>query len=119
MARLEKSPYSIQVGSETRIVQLNESSYKDIAQYVGLRAIAGKAPDGAKHGNVSQLLLDGQIAKVRISYIKTVGNTQRYRTADIICDLDNYKTAIGILPGKTYRSSKIISAFIPRRRKLG
>lgn len=115
MARIERESYSMKVGSEVRILKL-PNVYDDIAQYVGLTKITGAAPAGAGHGNEAQLLLDGQAARIRISY-KTTKN--QYRTSDIICDLDNYKSALGTLPNKKYRGNTIIDAFVPRRRRLG
>ncbi len=114
MARIQRESYSMKVGSEVKILKL-PNVYDGIAQYVGLTKITGAAPTGAGHGNEAQLLLDGQAARIRISYKKD----GKYRTSDIICDLDNYKSALGTLPNKQYRGSAIIDAYVPRRRRLG
>ena len=118
MARLPKDPYTLKVGSQTVVIQLPKF-YDDIATYVGVTKITGTAPADAGKGSVSRLLRDAQIAKVRVSYKKVIGGVAKYRTQDIICDLDKFKTALGTLPGKTFRDSKIEDAYIPRRRRLG
>jgi len=115
MARLPRATYSLKVGTATVLLNLPQV-YDDIGTYVGLSKVPGTAPDDASYGQVSDLLRNAQIARLRISYRNAAG---KYRTADVICDLDKYKSAIGTLPGKTYRTSKIIDAFIPRRRRLG
>jgi hypothetical protein len=114
MAKLPRATYTLKVGTSTVAVKLPDA-YDGIASVVGLTKVTTVAAD-ASHGDVSHLLRDAQIARVRISYRNTAG---KYRTADIICDLDNYKSALGTLPGKPYRGSTIIDAFVPRRRRLG
>ncbi len=114
MARLPRATHTIKVGNAIVGVKLPDV-YGSIGGLVGVNKVA-TLPGDASHGSVSRLLLDGQIARVRISYRNAAG---KYRTADVICDLDNLKSAIGTLPGKSYRQSTIIDAFIPRRRRLG
>lgn len=118
MAKLPRDPYTLRVGTQIVVVQLPQF-YDDIANYVGLTKLTGVAPADAGKGNVSNLLRDAQIARIRVSYKKVVGGVAKFRTQDIICDLDNYKTALGTLPNKAFRGSKIEDAYIPRRRRLG
>lgn len=121
MARLPRATHKIDVGGTDVLVKLPDvysATGSDVGQYVGVtKVVSGTTlSTGAQNGSVSNLLLNGQIARVRISYRNSAG---KYRTADLICDLDKYKTAIGTLPGKNYRGFKIIDAFIARRRRVG
>jgi hypothetical protein len=114
MARLPRVTHTLKVGTSVVAVKLPEV-YDNILADVGL-AKPAIVPADASHGSISALLRDAQIARIRVSYRNGAG---KYRTADIVCDLEKYKTALGTLPGKTYRGFKIIDAFIARRRRLG
>jgi hypothetical protein len=118
-ARLPRATHVIKVGNNPVLVRLPDvysGTGSTIGTAVGVTKLAGEPPAGAQQGKISELQLNGQVAKIRISYRNAAG---KYRTADVICDLDNYKTAIGTLPTKQYRGSNIIEAYIPRRRRLG
>lgn len=114
----DREPFSIKVGDQYKVVQL-PNYYSEVSQYLGLNKISGIVPANYGKGSSSQLMLDGQAAKVRISWKLTIGNKKKYRTTDLLCDLDNYKTALGTLPGKSFRGTKIVEAYVPRRRRLG
>lgn len=118
-SRLPRASHIVRVGTKDVVVKLPDvysANGSDIGTYVGVTKVTGSVSADTSNGRVSNLLLDAQIARIRISYRNAAG---KYRTADIICDLDKYKSAIGTLPGKNYRGSKIIDAFIGRRRRLG
>lgn len=117
MARLPRATHVIKVGTTSVLIKLPDVYSSDgstIGTAVGVTKLAGEPPAEAQHGRISELKLNGQIAEIRISYRNAAG---KYRTADVICDLDNYKTAMGTLPTKKYRGFNIIDAYIARRRR--
>lgn len=112
MAKLERKTYVVTVGTSKVGVKL-PTYYDTLVNYTGVKVSAN---DQVQTGHVGDLLAAGQIARIRISYRSALG---KYRTADIVTDLNSFKTALGTLPGKDFRGGKIIDAFIPRRRRLG
>lgn len=91
--------------------------YDKIGNIVGVKKVGTDDQGKYQTGDVDGLLRAGQIIKLTLSIKVTASNKRRRNT--IICDLDNVKSAIGALPGKTYNGGEIIDAYFPTRRRLG
>lgn len=91
------------IGSAMGITKLNgteEITAEDVSLEVG---------DGIKNG---------QLVRLRLSYEDTTDNNRR-KTANVICPIDKAAGAVVALLAKTYKSSDVKSAAVPRRRRLG
>jgi hypothetical protein len=111
---LPKVPHIVGSGSSAVIIALPDV-YGSIGSAVGVNKLTGARPDGASGATVRSAMRDGSVIKVRISYME---GTKR-RTSDILCSVDDIKTALSILPGKTYASQTVKTAYFPRRMRLG
>lgn len=72
-------------------------------------------PDKYDTVTVSDGLKNGVLVRLRISYDDGTKN----KSARIICPVDKAKVAICALLGKIYKGKIVVSAGIPRRRRLG
>lgn len=68
------------------------------------------------------LLADGRAVKVRTR--RKASNTNKYYTTDFIISVDSLNAAMADLEGKTFATKptttgEIISAYFPRKRRLG
>jgi len=86
--------------------------YDGIASAVGIRQDTGDPPDIVMGAN--DLVRNGQAIRIRISYPS--GTRAKYGT--VLCAIDEAKTAVGNLIGKTYRGGTIKTAGFPTRRRL-
>lgn len=111
---LEREAHIVGSGSDAVIIALPDV-YSNISGAVGVSKLTGDKPDGATGSTVSLAKRSGLVVPIRISYLE--GTKRRYTT--IICSLDKVKTAISELPGKTYNTFKIKTAYFPRRMRLG
>ncbi|MBC1236185.1 hypothetical protein [Nostoc sp. 2RC] len=111
---LEREAHIVGSGSDAVVISLPDV-YSNIESVVGVKKLTGDKPDGATGSTVSLAKKSGLVVPIRISYIE--GTKRRYTT--IICALDKVKTAVAELPGKTYNTFKIKTAYFPRRMRLG
>lgn len=111
---LPKVPHVVGTGSNAVIIALPDV-YGSIGSSVGVNKLTGDRPAGASSATVKSAMKDGSAIKVRISYME---GTKR-RTSDILCSVEDIKVALPLLPGKTYSSQTIKTAYFPRRMRLG
>ncbi len=111
---LPKVPHIVGTGASAVIIALPDV-YDSIGSAVGINKLTGDRPDGASGATIRSAMRDGSAIKVRISYME---GTKR-RTSDVLCCVDNIKTALPLLTGKTYASQTIKTAYFPRRMRLG
>lgn len=107
-------PHKVVVGTTSVGVYLLDE-YSSIGPLVGVTKVSD-TDIPAISGTVSDLVRRGAIARLKIGYEGTGG---RRKYAHIICDLDKVKTAVSTLPGKSFKSGTIKSAFFGQRRRLG
>ena len=72
-------------------------------------------PDDYDSLTIGEGLKAGMLLRMRISY----EDGTKTKSARIVCPIDKAKAAKASLLGKTYKGKNIISAGIPRRRRLG
>ena len=65
--------------------------------------------------DLSDILKSGQLVRIAITY----GTTTARKKASLVCDLNNLATALSNLPGKQYKGQTILTAYMPRRVRLG
>lgn len=111
---IKRIPHLVGTGGNAVVVSIPDL-YDSIGSVVGVAKLTGEPPDGAGGGEVSDLMKNGQAIRIRIAY--KIGTKRK--TADILCAVDKIKTAIHALPSKTFNGGDVISAFFPRRRRLG
>lgn len=107
-------PHKIVVGTTSVGVYLLDE-YGSINTVVGVTKVSD-TDIPAVSGTVSDLVRRGSIARLRIGY-ELSGGKRKY--ANIVCDLDKVKSAVSVLPGKSFKSGVIKSAFFAQRRRLG
>ena len=64
---------------------------------------------------IGNLLKTGQAFRLRVRYKEGT----KIKAANVVCDIDKASGAIAKLRGKSYGGGTILSASIPRRRRLG
>ncbi|MBD2210193.1 hypothetical protein H6G27_09915 [Nostoc linckia FACHB-104] len=111
--RAQRVPHLLRNGTSKIVVTLPDV-YGEIGSTVGVEKLTGDIPGGAGGGDVADLMKLGQAIKIKISY-KVAG---KRKTADVICSVDNIKTAMPALASKTFNGGNIIKAYFPRRRRL-
>lgn len=111
---LDRETHIVGSGSDAVIISLPDV-YSGISSVVGVSKMTGAKPDGATGSTVGLAKKTGLVVPIRICYIE--GTKRRY--TNIICSLDKVKTALAELPGKTYNTFKIKTAYFPRRMRLG
>lgn len=75
-------------------------------------------PDNADTIEVGDGIKNGQLIRLRLSY-KDVTDNNKSKSASIICPIDQASTAKAGLMARKYKGSKVTSAAVPRRRRLG
>lgn len=116
----ELLPHYFTEGS-TRFILSLPDVYGGNGYTIGQALGITKAPDGFVADDddaglsVSEGLRTGKLVRLRLSYREG----SRSKSTKIVCPTGKVSTAINSIQGKTYDSKKVISAGIPRRRRLG
>lgn len=123
MPRYEQFPHQFTLDNRKYAITLpnfyDDGSNSNIGEAVGLTKIKDEDDlTGMDTVTVSEGLLTGKLIRIRIGFSGQNTNN-RTKSANIICPIDNAKTAIGTIYKKKYRGNDVVSAGIPRRRRLG
>ncbi|AFZ12628.1 hypothetical protein Cri9333_1743 [Crinalium epipsammum PCC 9333] len=110
-----KKLHKVDIGGVNFSVLLPDR-YDGIATEVGITEVL-PADNIKSHSKISDLINNGQVARIRIRY--GVAGVVAAKTANIICDIGKFQTALGDLVGKPYNGGTIRTAYIPQRRRLG
>jgi hypothetical protein len=110
MARLT---HFIQSGA-AKVGFITEDNYSDIGSTLGIAKLASADLVDA-FSTVGNLLKSGQALRLRIRYKEGT----KVKSASVICDIDKAAGAVAAIRGKNYSGGVILSASIPRRRRLG
>lgn len=111
MAKLPSVPHTLKVGSRNYTILLPDV-YNGLGTQTGITKGAPDESDGTL--TVGDALKTGKAGRVRISW-KENGKS---KSTQLVVAIDKMDTAIGDLVDKSYRSNKITSAGIKRRRIL-
>lgn len=111
LPKITKSMHILSSGG-VKIGVILPELYGKVGNALGIDPTPSGDPDIVQ--TVRQLLRSGNAIKIRIRYPS--GN--KAKTADLICSIDNAKTATGKLINLTYRDGAIRSAYFPSRRRL-
>lgn len=122
MASLE--PHKFTQNGKTEYVNLPDV-YDNGAEYtiggaLGISKLkeSDEIPAGTNTVEVGQGIKNGIFVRMRVSYIDSTDNNKR-KSASIICPMEKASGAIAGLRAKKYKGSKVTSAAVPRRRRLG
>lgn len=111
MAR--RLPHKITIGTTSVGVYLLDE-YAGIGTIVGVTKVTDtNLPELS--ADVSDLVRRGAVARLKIAY----ESSGKRKYARILCDLDKLKTAVSALPGKSFKTGTITSAYFPQQRRLG
>jgi hypothetical protein len=116
-------PHKVTVGGQTRIVKLPDI-YDGNGSTIGSALGVSKLPNDYELGandeelELSAGIKSGKLLRVRISWIEGTGASAIRKSSRVICSIDNAKTAIASVLGKTIESQNVRSAGFPRRRRL-
>ena len=105
--------YVTTVGSQRIGIRL-PSTYESLAPTLGLE-IATEATPADQSGDVPGLLKSGVLVRVHISY----GTVLNRKIARLLCERAKLGTALSSLPRAQYKGQPIMTAYIPRRSRLG
>ena len=109
---MARSTHFIQAGA-AKIGFITEDNYTEIGPTLGVSKLAGTDTVDAV-STIGNLLKMGQALRLRIRYKEG----SKVKSSLVVCDIDKAPSAIVGIRGKGYGGGIILSASIPRRRRL-
>jgi hypothetical protein len=105
-----------------KLPDVYDNSSHTIGKAFGLTKVTADAANEDEDGegmSVSEGLLTGKLVRIRLSYIVGTGATAKRRSARVICPINKASKGIVKVLSEKYKDIEILSAGIPRRRRLG
>lgn len=118
MPRANIEPHKITVGTQQNVVFIPDV-YDGIKTIVGVAKIPDSDVGEYLRAEVNDLIKTGRAARIRVGYTAVSGTRTVLKYAQVLCDIDKVKTAMGALPKKSFKGGTIRTAGFSRKRRLG